>query len=128
VKSIHHLLTKTTTLHAAELKAGTMVMMLPRAADRDPKRFDYPDALDIDQPNVREYVAFGRGVHACVGAPRGTGGIAGEPGARPRPHGRHPAVPRAPRAGERPPLQLVADLDPPWSDRRSRRLPDGAET
>jgi cytochrome P450 len=69
VKSIHRLVTKTTTLHGFELKAGTIVMMLPGAANRDPKHFDRPLAFDIDRPNVREHLAFGRGIHSCVGGP-----------------------------------------------------------
>lgn len=69
VKSRHRLVTRTTTLRGVELKAGTVVMMLPGAANRDPRHFDHPHKFDIDRPNVREHLAFGRGVHSCVGGP-----------------------------------------------------------
>ncbi len=68
-KSIHRLVTKTTTLSGVELKAGTTLLLLAGAANRDPRRFDDPLRLDIDRPNLREHVAFGRGIHSCVGAP-----------------------------------------------------------
>jgi Cytochrome P450 len=37
--------------------------------NRDPRRFDNPHAFRIDRPNVREHIAFGRGVHACPRSP-----------------------------------------------------------
>jgi cytochrome P450 len=43
--------------------------LLNGAADRDPKQFDDPDALDPARPNARCHIAFGRGVHSCPGAP-----------------------------------------------------------
>ena len=66
-KSIHRLVTKTTTLSGVELKAGTTLLLLAGAANRDPRRFDDPQRLDIDRPNLREHVAFGRGIRSSVG-------------------------------------------------------------
>jgi cytochrome P450 len=44
--------------------------MLPIGAfNRDPGHFDNPDEFDMDRPNVREHLAFGRGIHTCPGAP-----------------------------------------------------------
>jgi cytochrome P450 len=44
-------------------------MMLPGASNRDPRKFDNPHEFHHDRRNVREHVAFGRGVHSCPGAP-----------------------------------------------------------
>jgi cytochrome P450 len=49
--------------------AGTTVMLIPAAANRDPRRFDDPSELRLDRPNWRQHLAFGFGVHSCAGAP-----------------------------------------------------------
>ena len=42
-------------------------MIMPGAANRDERRFERADEFVVDRPNVREHVAFGRGIHACPG-------------------------------------------------------------
>lgn len=49
--------------------AGSIVMLVNAAANRDPRRFPDPDTFDLDRLNARNHVAFGRGVHSCPGAP-----------------------------------------------------------
>jgi cytochrome P450 len=44
-------------------------MLLPGASNRDARKFEQPDEFQVDRPNVREHVAFGRGNHSCPGAP-----------------------------------------------------------
>ena len=44
-------------------------MVYPGAINRDPRRFEDPHEFDVDRPNVREHLAFGRGVHSCPGGP-----------------------------------------------------------
>jgi cytochrome P450 family 150 subfamily A5 len=51
-----------------ELPAGTTLMLLNAAANRDPRQFDDPDSFDVDRENARFHFAFGRGVHICPGA------------------------------------------------------------
>ena len=47
---------------------GDRVLPFMAAADRDPRQFERPDALDITrQPN--RHLAFGFGIHFCLGAP-----------------------------------------------------------
>ena len=58
-----------TTVGGVEVPAGTTVMLVNAAANRDPRRFEDPDTFDIDRPNARNHIAFGRGPHSCPGAP-----------------------------------------------------------
>lgn len=69
VKTDFRLARKTTTLAGVDIPAGTVVMISPGAANRDPARFECPDEFRLDRKNVREQVAFARGVHSCPGAP-----------------------------------------------------------
>jgi cytochrome P450 len=52
-----------------ELPAGTSVFVLNGAANRDPRQFDDPTALELDRPNWRQHLGFGFGIHTCAGAP-----------------------------------------------------------
>lgn len=63
------LVRKTTTLGGVHLKAGTIVMLCLGAANRDPRKFTDPHEFRPDRKNVREHIAFGRGIHTCAGAP-----------------------------------------------------------
>lgn len=57
------------TVGGVGLPAGTTVMLLNSAANRDPRQFDDPAAFDPARPGVRRHIAFGRGPHTCPGAP-----------------------------------------------------------
>jgi cytochrome P450 len=69
VKCDFRLARKTTEVGGVVIKAGTPVMVLPGAVNRDPSRFENPHELRLDRKNVREHMAFGRGVHSCPGGP-----------------------------------------------------------
>ncbi len=51
------------------MPAGTTVMMLNGAANRDPRRFECPHEFQVDRANARQHIAFGHGIHTCPGAP-----------------------------------------------------------
>ncbi|HUN31494.1 MAG TPA: cytochrome P450 [Trebonia sp.] len=51
-----------------ELPAGTTLMLLNAAANRDPRQFADPEVFDVDRENARFHFAFGRGAHICPGA------------------------------------------------------------
>ncbi|MGC9496384.1 cytochrome P450 [Streptomyces sp. WG7] len=69
VKGDFRLARTATTVGGAELPAGTTVMLVNSAANRDPRQFPDPAVFDIERPNARRHIAFGRGVHSCPGAP-----------------------------------------------------------
>lgn len=49
-------------------KGDTVVVGLA-AANRDPEHFADPDTFDITRANANRNVAFGKGIHVCIGAP-----------------------------------------------------------
>jgi len=55
-------------LFGQQIKAGDKVVMWYLSANRDEMVFDNPDKLIIDRPNARRHLAFGHGIHRCVGA------------------------------------------------------------
>lgn len=69
VKSQFRLARKNTAVGGVEVPAGTTVMVCPGAVNRDPARFVRPHDFDLNRANVREHIAFGRGMHSCPGAP-----------------------------------------------------------
>lgn len=69
VKADFRLAKRNTSVGGTEIKAGTPVMMLNGAANRDPRRFECPADFKIDRENISSHMAFGRGVHSCPGGP-----------------------------------------------------------
>ncbi|MBL1082410.1 cytochrome P450 [Streptomyces actinomycinicus] len=47
---------------------GATVLIASAIADRDPDRFPDPDSLDVTRPD-NGHLAFGHGIHYCLGAP-----------------------------------------------------------
>jgi cytochrome P450 len=69
VKADFRLAKRPVTIGGVDIAAGTPVMLLNGAANRDPGRFECPAELRLDRPNAKEHLAFGRGAHACPGGP-----------------------------------------------------------
>jgi cytochrome P450 len=48
--------------------AGATMLLLPGAANRDPRKFVDPGTFDPDRENAIYHLAFGHGIHHCAGA------------------------------------------------------------
>jgi cytochrome P450 len=55
-------------LEGQTIKKGDKIILWYKSANRDETVFDEPDVLKVDRENARRHVAFGYGVHRCVGA------------------------------------------------------------
>ena len=58
-----------TTLGGVAVPAGSTVIPFWGAANRDPEGRDHPDDIDLERRILKGHLAFGRGIHHCVGAP-----------------------------------------------------------
>lgn len=56
------------TLAGRHIAAGDMVFMALAAANRDPELFPEPECFRTGRPGIRRHLAFGAGVHTCLGA------------------------------------------------------------
>lgn len=50
------------------IPAGSMVIVMFGPANRDGAAFACPEAFTVDRPNAQQHLAFGQGIHFCVGA------------------------------------------------------------
>ncbi len=57
-----------TTVAGVDIPAGSTMMLLPGAANRDPRLFEDPHEFDLERENAKYHVAFGHGIHHCAGA------------------------------------------------------------
>jgi cytochrome P450 len=69
VKADFRLARRNVTVGGVDIAAGTPVMILNGAANRDPRLFENPHEFRMDRPNAKVHVAFGRGPHSCPGGP-----------------------------------------------------------
>ncbi|HZM41033.1 MAG TPA: cytochrome P450, partial [Acidimicrobiales bacterium] len=60
--------TQATTVGDVELPAGANVLLLLGSANHDEAVFPGGDSLDICRPDVSRHLAFGHGIHFCLGA------------------------------------------------------------
>ena len=63
--------TKAASVGGVELPAGAKLFLWLAAAGRDAAVFPEPDAFDVDRDNARRHLAFGRGIHFCLGSSLG---------------------------------------------------------
>lgn len=68
IKGQFRLAKRTTVVGGVEIPAGSTVMLVNGAANRDDRKFDCPAEFHVDRETAREHVAFGHGIHFCLGA------------------------------------------------------------
>lgn len=56
------------TLAGTDLPAGSRLLLLWGAANRDPAQYDEPNDFRLDRANGRGHLSFGKGAHFCVGS------------------------------------------------------------
>jgi cytochrome P450 len=68
IKGSFRLALRDTKLAGVDVPAGSMVMAVIGAANRDPRVFGDPERFDPKRSNARRNIAFGHGEHFCPGA------------------------------------------------------------
>jgi cytochrome P450 len=66
---LSRLATEDITVGDVTIRAGEGVKILVNSANRDEDVFDNPDTLDLARANARQHLAFGYGIHQCLGQP-----------------------------------------------------------
>jgi cytochrome P450 len=69
VKGDFRLARRATTVGGVDIPAGTTVMVVNGAANRDPRHFECPAEFRFERDNAKDHLTFGRGPHACPGGP-----------------------------------------------------------
>jgi cytochrome P450 len=66
---VSRMLTGDTDMDGVTMPEGERVMLLFGSANRDPQVFESPEDFRLDRANAQKHLAFGAGLHRCVGAP-----------------------------------------------------------
>jgi cytochrome P450 len=68
VQNLARTATSSVTLHGEMIPEGARVLLIYGSGNRDERRFEDPDRLDLAREKKR-HLAFGEGIHHCLGAP-----------------------------------------------------------
>ena len=68
-QGIFRVVTRETEIHGVTLAAGSVLHLRLGAANRDDRLFGCPVQLDLGRKNAGAHLAFGSGIHHCIGAP-----------------------------------------------------------
>jgi len=68
-KAHFRLAKRRTRVGDVEVAPGTTIMLVQSAMRRDPRKFEAPNEFRLDRKNLQTQLAFGKGIHMCIGAP-----------------------------------------------------------
>ena len=68
VPQLPRITTRETVLHGKTIPQGAFVMLCWASGNRDAARFADPEKFDMDRTALNQHVAFGTGIHFCLGA------------------------------------------------------------
>ena len=68
VQGLFRVVRKDTELGGARLPKGARIMLRFAAANRDGRKYASPERIDLHRANAGTHVAFGAGIHHCIGA------------------------------------------------------------
>ena len=69
VQCLLRMATEEVEISGVKLPAGAVIAVRYASANRDERRFDEPEQLDLDRVKPATHLAFGSGAHHCLGAP-----------------------------------------------------------
>jgi cytochrome P450 len=69
VQALFRVAKRDVEMHGVAIPAGATVVMRYGAANRDDAHFECPEKLDLERRNAGSHMAFGSGIHHCLGAP-----------------------------------------------------------
>jgi cytochrome P450 len=56
-----------TEINGQPVAKDSILMLSYLAGNRDPQKFPEPETLDLERSNARQHLAFGKGIHFCIG-------------------------------------------------------------
>jgi cytochrome P450 len=59
--------TRDVTIGGTTIPAGAIVLLMFAAGNRDEQQFPNSAQLDLERPNAQRHLAFGHGIHSCIG-------------------------------------------------------------
>ncbi len=68
VQGLFRVVTEDVQLAGVDIPKGARIMLRFAAANRDPEQYAEPDQLDVCRRNAGTHLAFGAGIHHCLGA------------------------------------------------------------
>lgn len=69
ITGMRRVATVDTSIAGRSVKAGTPLFVAYNSGSHDPTVFAEPDKIDLDRTSKLQHLAFGKGIHACLGAP-----------------------------------------------------------